>query len=322
MSDFVLNVQDTVDHLQDFIDHNPRAVTCLRWPTASGKTSVSIALADQMNKSGKTVHIISADSRQVYREMDIATDKISIDIRDRIIHHQIDIVDPDQIYSAGQRKQDVDQLIRNIHQMGHHPVIVWWTGLYIDTIYYNFSLPHIQADWDYRKQLQDLESEHPGILHQMLVQVDPIDANLHHPHSTRFIIRSLEIYHHTGQPKSKLFFRQEIPYPLMMAGIMPPASYSNTLIDHRVDQMFDQGLIAEVQWLVESWYNRQHVAMNGIWYIEVLNYLDGMTDLSECIRLIKQHTHQYAKRQRTWMRKYVRDSQTDPHPGVEYLIIQ
>ena len=108
----------------------------------------------------------------------------------------------------------------------------------------------------------------------------------------------------------------------MMAGIMPPASYSNTLIDHRVDQMFDQGLIAEVQWLVESWYNRQHVAMNGIWYIEVLNYLDGMTDLSECIRLIKQHTHQYAKRQRTWMRKYVRDSQTDPHPGVEYLIIQ
>ena len=124
--------------------------------------------------------------------------------------------------------------------------------MYIDTIYHNFTLPSVPADPHYRQYLEKMESDQPGILHKLLAELDPEDAQNHHPHSIRFIIRSLEIYHQTGQTKSSLFHKQELPYPLLMLGLMPSARYSNHLIDLRVDQMMQEGLIDEVQSLLSQ----------------------------------------------------------------------
>lgn len=322
MSPTHLNLDHVADRIIDFFCQNTQAVVCLWWPTASGKSSLSIRLARQMSALWLICEIISADSRQIYRGMDIGTDKVSQTLRNQVIHHQIDIVMPDQVYTSGQRKHDTDILVSEIHARGHYPLIVWGTGLYIDTMYYNFTLPSVKPDPEYRSYLEKMESDSPGVLHQMLTKVDPIDAKLHHPHSTRFIIRSLEIYHQTWKTKSSLFVSQQLPYPMLMAGIMPSSIYSIWYIDARVDDMIWQWFIDEVQSLVRQWYGRQCVAMNGIWYIEVMNYIDGLTDVYQCIRLIKQHTHQYAKKQRTWMRKYIHDMEHNPVHGVEYVIQQ
>jgi tRNA dimethylallyltransferase len=274
-----------------------------------------------MRQMGMVVEIVSADSRQIYRHMNIGTDKVDLTIRQEIIHHQIDCVNPDQIYTAGQWKHDTDRIIGEITGVGHYPLIVWGTGLYIDTLYYNFTLPTIPANRNYRAYLEKLESDSPGILYQMLTQVDPVDAQTHHPHSTRFIIRSLEIYHQTWQTKSSLFQKQPLAYPMMMLGIIPSAQQSNIWIDHRIDQMRDWWLVQEVQFLLSQWYDRDCIAMNGIGYTQVIDYLDGLTNIPQCIHLIKQHTHQYAKKQRTRMRKYIRDMSQSPIDRVDYLIV-
>lgn len=319
---FVIDQNSIACQALDFYNTADSGVICIRWPTASGKTSLSLTIARYLQSQNMVCEIISADSRQLYCGMDIGTDKISTQMRSQITHHQIDIVTPDQVYTSGQWKHDTKQLIVDICSRGHYPLIVWGTGLYIDTIYYNFTLPSVKPDRDYRRHLEKIESDSPGVLHQMLTQIDPIDAQLHHPHSIRFIIRSLEIYHQTGQIKSSLFTPQNLEYPLMMIWLMPSALYSNTLIDIRVDQMIAEWLIAEVQWLLNQWYTRDCIALNGIAYTEVIDYISWLTTLKECIRLIKQHTHQYAKKQRTWMRKYIRDSNENPRAGVQYIITQ
>jgi len=141
--------------------------------------------------------VISSDSRQIFRKMDIGTDKISAEIRKKIPHHQIDIVDPDETYTAGQWKEDADHQVDEILAREKFPFIVGGTGLYIDTIYKNFSLPECPPDYALRSELEEQERQHPGFLHHELSKIDPEEAAKLHPNSTRYLIRALEIYKKT-----------------------------------------------------------------------------------------------------------------------------
>jgi tRNA dimethylallyltransferase len=143
---------------------------------------------------GKGFEIISADSRQIYQHMDIGTDKVSKEVRQQIPHHMIDVVTPDQTYTAGQRKAAVEQLIPEIQGRCNIPLVVGGTGLYIDMLYKNFSMPEVAPDPVRREQMMQQEEKSPGWLFTELQQVDPDEAMKHHPHSTRYILRALEIY--------------------------------------------------------------------------------------------------------------------------------
>jgi tRNA dimethylallyltransferase len=289
--------------------------------TATGKTRLSLELVKKMRKKyHKDVEIISADSRQVYRYMDIGTDKIGLDIRSQIIHHQIDIINPDQTYTAGQWQQDAYMIIDEIIWRGNIPMIVWWTGLYIDTIVYNFNMGICEPDWEFRRSLEELvlkqeistiashadSQDQSGsvLLWNMLNEVDPIEAAKHHPSSERFIIRALEISHKTGIPKSQLVTKQAPKYPLLLIDLQQDVQKGNELIDIRLEQMIEQWLITEVQWLLDKWYSRDFASMRTIDYKQTIQYIDGELSYEEYMRALQVINHQLAKKQRTWFRRY------------------
>ena len=300
--------------------------------TATGKTRLSLELVKKMREVyKKDVEIISADSRQVYREMNIGTDKISQEVRSqtswaegRVIHHQIDIINPDQTYTAGQWQADTYRIIDEIIWRGNIPMIVWWTGLYIDTIVYNFNMWICEPDWEFRKSLELYacgQGEIPRLgrelisdlasgwqseikLWNMLHKVDPIEAAKHHPSSDRFIIRALEIYHKTGIPKSQLVTKQQPKYPLLLIDLQQDVKKGNQMIDARLEQMIDQGLIHEVQWLLDKWYTRELASMKTIDYKQTVQYIDGELTFDEYVKSLQIINHQLAKKQRTWFRRY------------------
>lgn len=184
--------QQALDTVLTFKDHNPDGVVIIWGATATGKTRLSLLLAKHL-----PIEIISSDSRQIYRKMDIGTDKISPDIRAKIPHHQIDILDPDQSYTAGHRKEATDLLSDQILSSNKTPFIVGGTGLYIDTIYKNFSMPDCPPDLKLRAELEEKEEKDPGFLFRELSKIDPDEAQKLHPNSTRYLIRALEIYYTT-----------------------------------------------------------------------------------------------------------------------------
>ncbi len=180
--------------------------------------------------------------------MDIGTDKISLADRQRVPHFGIDLVDPDEDYTAHRRQQDTKRRISDIHGRGNLPVIVGGTGLYIDTIYKNFNLPQdVSADRERRSVLESLETSQPGYLRDLLNSVDPVTAVQFHPKNTRYIIRAIEIYEQTGIPKSILAQEHPVDHPLLMISLTRDAETANILIRHRVEEMIQHGLVDEVQ---------------------------------------------------------------------------
>ncbi|HCY21723.1 TPA: tRNA (adenosine(37)-N6)-dimethylallyltransferase MiaA [Patescibacteria group bacterium] len=160
--------------------------------------------------------IISADSRQIFKYMNIGTDKVPLEIRKEIPHYQIDIIDPDQTYTAGQWKQNTQKYIEQIQTSEKLPIIVGGTGLYIDTIYKNFSLPESAPNRELRKQLEEKEAQEAGYLYKELSKIDPEEAQKMHPNSTRYLIRALEIFYTTGKTKTEGFFQQAVQQPLLL----------------------------------------------------------------------------------------------------------
>jgi len=157
--------------IQDFVSKDPNWIVIIRWATATGKSRLSIELSKFFD-----VEIISSDSRQIFREMNIWTDKVHQEILDKIPHHQINIINPDESYTAWQRQKDVQRQIKEIQSRWKLPMIVWGTGLYIDTIYKNFQMPEIWPDFEFRKKMFDLEEKNPGYLHKELEKIDPDEA--------------------------------------------------------------------------------------------------------------------------------------------------
>ncbi len=314
-----MEVQDILhevkEEIQSFHEKNPTGVIIIRWATATGKSKLSILLSEYFD-----MEIISADSRQIFRYMDIGTDKVPLAIREKTPHHQIDIVDPDQRYTAGQWQKDTIRLIWEIQARGKLPVIVWWTWLYIDTIYKNFTMPEAKPDYPLRDELFAKEENDPGYLHRELSKLDPEEASKLHPKSTRYLVRALEIFYTTGKTKTEWFVQQAVQRPLLMIGLRRDKEETNKRINSRIKDMLKEGLISEVQSLLDRGYTESVQSMQGIGYKEVVDFLKWKYNEKELEEALKVHTHQLAKKQRSRFRRYIAEGKQSPKDGVTYRV--
>ena len=308
-------VQEAKQEIESFRKKNPDGVVIIRWATATGKSKLSIELSKYFDEE-----IISADSRQIFRYMNIGTDKVSDEILTNIIHHQINIVNPDETYTSGQRKIDVYTIIPDILARKKLPMIVGGTWLYIDTVYKNFSMPDIPPDMQLRDELFAKEDKEPGILHQELMKLDPEEAEKLHPKSTRYIVRALEIFHKSGQTKTDTFISQAPQWPLLMLGLRREKEDTNKKINTRVREMLKWWLVEEVQWLLKKWYDKTLQSMQWIGYKEVVEFLEWRCSYKDMEDHIMITTHQLAKKQRSRFRRYMAEGIQSPRENVIYKV--
>jgi len=304
---------EILQDVSDFRKKTPNWVLVIRWATATWKSKLSILLANDIKSE-----IISADSRQIFRYMNIGTDKVAEEVRKKITHYQIDIVDPDQIYTAGQRKQDTQQYIQKIQKNNNFPIIVGWTGLYIDTLYKNFSLPESKPNRELRKQLEEKEKSEPWYLYNKLNKIDPEEAQKMHPNSTRYIIRALEIFYTTWKTKTEWFFQKPVEQPIFLLWLRREKEETNRKINTRIKQMFEGWLIEEVERLLKQWYKPDLQSMQWIGYKEIISYINWEYDKAKAEEILKRNTHHLAKKQRTWFRRYIAEGKVSPKPNVTY----
>lgn len=268
-------------------------------PTASGKTKLSIELAKQINGE-----IISADSMQIYKYMDIGTAKPTIEERQGIRHYLIDEVTPADEFSVARFQGLALKYIEEIISKNKIPIVVGGTGLYINSLIYNIKFTEINTDWELRKKLQEVAREKGNeYLHSELRKIDPEAAEKIHVNDTRRIVRALEVYYITNKPISyyQKISRSEPPkYKFILFGIRMDREKLYNRINKRVDEMIEKGLVDEVKRLLEMGYDKCSIAMQGLGYKEILWYLKGEANLSEVIELLKRDTRRYAKRQMTW----------------------
>ena len=271
---------------------------CIVGPTAVGKTEIAIQLAQHLD-----AEIVSLDSRQIYREMDIGTAKPTPDQQGAVPHHLIDCVDVDQPFSVAEHQRLADSAIEEVRERGKQAMAVGGAGLYfrglVDGL---FDGPG--ADAEIRAKLQREADEHGNVaLHDRLRQCDPESANRIHPNNRVKVIRALEVYELTGKPISVLqqqWKMNEPRYLFRAFGLNMPREMLYRRIEDRVDQMVEVGLIEEVKGLLEQGYPRNCVAMQSFGYKELIEYLDGKRTFDEAIALLKQNTRRFAKRQLTW----------------------
>ena len=270
-------------------------------PTASGKTALSIELAKKINGE-----IVSADSMQIYKDMDIGTAKPTNEEMQGIKHYLLDFVSPEERYSVAQYKQDAKTAIKEIISKGKTPIIVGGTGLYVDSLIYEIEYSDIKIDENYRKELEKIVEE-KGLdeLHKMAIQIDPIAMEKISPNDKKRIMRVLEIYKSTGKTKTQQeeeSRRKPVEYDYKVFAINWDREILYQRINKRVDIMIEQGLIEEVKNILQN-YEQFPTAMQGLGYKEVVDYINGIYTKEEMIEKIKMETRRYAKRQLTWFRK-------------------
>ncbi len=270
-------------------------------PTASGKTALSIELAKKINGE-----IVSADSMQIYKDMDIGTAKPTKEEMGEIQHYLLDFVSPEERYSVAQYKQDAKKAIKEIISKGKTPIIVGGTGLYVDSLIYEIEYNDIKLDEEYRKYLEKI-AEEQGLeeLYKKAVEIDPEAMKKISLNDKKRIMRVLEIYHSTGKTKTeqeKESRKNPVEYDYRVFAINWDREILYERINKRVDIMVDQGLIEEVKEILNK-YDTFPTAMQGLGYKEVVDYLNGAYTKEEMIEKIKLETRRYAKRQLTWFRK-------------------
>ena len=269
-------------------------------PTASGKTSLSIELAKQIKGE-----IISCDSMQIYKDMNIGTAKVTKSEMQGIKHYLVDFVSPDTRYSVADYKTDAEKAIENIISKGKIPIIVGGTGLYVDSLIYGIEYPEIKFDEEYRKKLEKEAEEGLENLYNKAKEIDEQAMQKISINDRKRIIRVLEIYHATGKNKTeqeKESRKKEVKYDYKIFGINIERPILYERINKRVDIMIDQGLIEEVKKLIKK-YPEFPTAMQAIGYKEIVEYLNNELSLEEAIEKIKQETRRYAKRQITWFKR-------------------
>ena len=274
----------------------------LTGPTAVGKTSLSISLAKAVNGE-----IISADSMQVYKKMDIGSAKIRSEEMQGIPHYLVDVLEPEEEFHIVKFQQMAKKAMEDIYSRGKIPILVGGTGFYIQAVTKDIDFTEAQQENDYRKELEALAEEKGGEhLHEMLRKVDPVSADAIHAHNVKRVIRALEFYNQNGSPISAHNEEQkqhESPYNLAYFVLNMPRELLYERIDLRVDQMMKEGLLEEVSRLKEEGCHRGMVSMQGLGYKEILAYLDGEYPLEEAVRILKRDTRHFAKRQLTWFRR-------------------
>ncbi len=283
--------------MEDNIKNEKPKIVVICGPTASGKTSLGIKVAQQANGE-----IISSDSMQIYKDMDIGTAKPTREERAQAIHHLVDFVSPDERYSVADFKKDATEKIEDILSRGKLPIIVGGTGLYVNSLIYNIEYKEEITDIKYREELEKIDLE---TLYNQAKEIDPKATFKISLNDRKRITRILEIYHTTGKTKTELEAesRKEAKYDYKIFILTPEREKLYERINLRVDLMLKAGLIDEVKQLLKK-YNEFPTAMQGLGYKEVKEYLDNEITEQEMIDKIKQESRHYAKRQLTWFRQY------------------
>ncbi|WP_223066275.1 tRNA (adenosine(37)-N6)-dimethylallyltransferase MiaA [Paenibacillus caui] len=279
--------------------HKPNLLV-LVGPTAVGKTRLSIEIAKSCS-----CEIISGDSMQVYRGMDIGTAKITPEEMQGIPHHLIDVLDPEESFSVAYFQKVCRSLIPEIASRGRIPFIVGGTGLYVESVCYEFQFTEAGADEAFRQeQLRFSEQFGPEALHAKLTEIDPETAAKLHPNDQRRIIRALEVYHLTGTTLSRQLESQTkaSPYNLCIIGLTMDRQLLYNRIEARIDEMVQQGLVQEVKSLLERGCSRSLVSMQGLGYKEIAEHLLDGLPLEDAIMKLKRDTRRFAKRQLSWFR--------------------
>lgn len=279
-----------------------RPLIVLTGPTAVGKTALSIKLAKEVNGE-----ILSADSMQVYRGMDIGSAKIRPEEMQGIPHHLIDVLEPDQEFNVVVFQRLCRQALEGIYGRGHIPILTGGTGFYIQAVLRDIDFTENPENTDYRRQLEQLASERGSqVLHEMLKEVDPEAAQAIHSHNVKRMIRALEFYRLTGQKISEHNEREAertSPYRYCYFVLSDDRETLYRRIEERVDRMLEEGLVEEVQGLMDRGCHRDMVSMQGLGYKEILDFLAGEITLEEAVYRIKIGTRHFAKRQLTWFRR-------------------
>ncbi|WP_458458833.1 tRNA (adenosine(37)-N6)-dimethylallyltransferase MiaA [Pseudobutyrivibrio sp.] len=274
----------------------------LTGPTAVGKTSLSINLAKAINGE-----IISADSMQVYKGMDIGTAKVTSDEMDGIKHYLIDVIEPTEDFHVVKFKEMVESAINEIYAKGKIPIICGGTGFYIQAILYDIDFTENEIDKDYRKSLEEYAIKYGNeALHAKLKEIDPVSAENIPAANVKRVIRAIEYYNQTGEQFSVHNATQKeknSPYNFAYFVLNDDRNLLYNRIDARVDKMIEDGLVDEVKALVNAGVKKGMTAMDGIGYKELLDYLEGDGTLCDAIELIKKKSRNYAKRQLTWFRR-------------------
>ncbi|CUS98209.1 tRNA (adenosine(37)-N6)-dimethylallyltransferase MiaA [Candidatus Chrysopegis kryptomonas] len=269
-------------------------------PTASGKTKLSLIVAEKINGE-----IISADSRQIYRYMDIGTAKPTLEERQKVKHYFIDELDPNEEFNAGIFGEKGREIIEDIFSRGKIPIIVGGSGLYVKSLIDGF-FEGPGADWELREMLYRKASQlGKEAIYEELKKVDPVSAEKIHPNNLKRIIRALEVYYITGKPISQMQkeIKPEINFKTIQIGLNWDRKKLYKRIEERVDKMIKDGLIEEVKKLRELGFDKNLNSLQTVGYKEVFDYLDGLISYEQMIYLIKRNSRRYAKRQLTWFRQ-------------------
>lgn len=274
----------------------------LTGPTAVGKTELSISLAKAIGGE-----IISADSMQVYKHMDIGTAKIRKEEMQGVTHHLIDILEPDEAFNVAVFKELAQSAAEHIWAKGHIPIVVGGTGFYIQALLYDIDFSEEPSNGEIRKKLEAVEKERGReYLHQCLQNVDPEAAKQIHHHNVKRVIRALEYYEMHGEKISEHNARErekKSPYNFLYFVLTHDRQVLYDRIERRIDTMMSEGLLAEVDNLLKMGYNKELVSMQGLGYKEMIPYLQGECTLEEAVYILKRDTRHFAKRQLTWFRR-------------------
>lgn len=281
--------------------HTLRPLVVLTGPTAVGKTAVSVEFAKAVRGE-----IISADSMQVYRGMDIGSAKIKKEEMKGIPHHLLDILEPEETFNVMLFQRLAKQKIEEIYSRGHIPILTGGTGFYIQSVLYDIAFTE-ETDSSVRNRLEREAAERgPEYLHEKLEKVDPVTAENIHANNVKRVIRALEFYELNGYPLSQHNETERLkksPYLFRYYVLNEPREVLYQRIEKRVDLMLEEGLVAEVKALGERGCIRDMVSMQGLGYKEILDYLAGVCTLEEAVDTIKKETRHFAKRQLTWFRR-------------------
>lgn len=274
----------------------------LTGPTAVGKTKASIGLAKAIGGE-----IISADSMQVYKKMDIGSAKIRDDEMEGVNHYLIDVLDPAEEFNVVLFHKMAKQAMEEIYANGHIPIVVGGTGFYIQALLYNIDFTQENEDNHIRTELETIAKEQGAdYLHQMLREIDARSAETIHANNVKRVVRAIEYYRQTGKPISEHNEKErqkESPYTFAYFVLMDERQKLYDRIEKRIDVMIEEGLLDEVKALYEEGYTRDMVSMQGLGYKEILDYLDGKMTLEEAIYVLKRDTRHFAKRQITWFKR-------------------
>ena len=277
-----------------------KPLVILAGPT--GKTELSIRLAKRINGA-----IISADSMQVYKYMDIGSAKIMPDEMEGVKHYLIDELDPSDEFNIVRFQQMAKDALKEIYANGQIPIVAGGTGFYIQALLYDIDFTHQDSDEAFRKEMADYAAEYGAeALHEKLKEIDPVSYKTIHANNTKRVIRALEYYRMTGQPISahnEQEHQKVSPYNFAYFVLTDDRKHLYDRIDYRVDLMMKKGLVDEVKNLYDMGYHKDMVSMQGLGYKELLSYLDGECSLEEAVYIIKRETRHFAKRQLTWFRR-------------------